>query len=270
MDKLSIIIADKHPVVRIGLERLLRNDLNLNATITHCANLAAANTWIKKASAPVDLLVVGQAFKEVGEIRQTISLFADKFGYEMPVLVFSELDERVYAPQCLAAGVAGFVHKSAWFATLTEAVDTAIKGGYFFNGKPVRREADRQALLAERNNPLAMLSEREREICAYLARQHSCVAIGDALRIHRSTVSTYKNRIFKKLGATNDTQFAQLWDSYRQIGFTAMPAMGSWLGTASHSNAPRRDKKGGQLLSNVLGPNGNKGSLQGTCRGKSG
>lgn len=214
MEKLNIVITDRHPVVRIGLERLVKGSLGSETLITFCSDFEDVYKIIRKGRKPIDLLIVGHAFKDVGEIRQCIAVSAEKFGYGVPVLVFSELDEDIYAPLCLASGASGFVRKSAWFSVLTEAIDTVLKGGCFANGKSIRRLEDRQALLGKQADPTVKLSKREREISDYLAKGHSCMEISDRLKLHRSTVSTYKSRVFKKLKVVTDAQFAKLWNSY--------------------------------------------------------
>lgn len=217
MEKLNIVITDKHPVVRIGLERLINGNFGAGTTITFCDDFLDVQQFARVNRTPIDLLIVGHAFEDVSEIYTCISKVGGRPGLGLPVLVFSELEEEIYAPLCFAAGVLGFVHKSAWFPVLIEAIDTVLKGGYFVNGKPIRRLEDRQVLLANRYNPIGRLSQREKEIAKYLVDGYSCMQISDKLNLHRSTVSTLKSCVFKKLRVTTDAQFAMLWSSYRSI-----------------------------------------------------
>lgn len=225
MEKLNIVITDRHPVVRIGLERLVKGSLGSDTTITFCADFEEVHKIVRKGRKPIDLLIAGHAFNDVSEISQCVAVSAEKFGFGVPVLVFSELDEEIYAPLCLASGASGFVRKNAWFSVLTEAIDTVLKGGCFANGRSIRRAEERQALLGKRADPTVKLSKREREISSYLAKGHSCMDISDRLKLHRSTVSTYKSRVFKKLKVVTDAQFAKLWNSYSS-GSLATPASG--------------------------------------------
>ena len=153
MDELNILIADKHRAVRIGLERLLKHELRLEAAVTHCEDLTDAGNRMSAGQIPVDLVLAGFACPSTDEIRQLVASSRNMFGYEIPVLVYSDLDDRVYAPMVLAAGAIGFVRKSAWFPTLVAAIDTAIKGGFFVGGKPLLRQADREALINMRTTP---------------------------------------------------------------------------------------------------------------------
>lgn len=223
MQQLHVIIADKHPVVRIGLAKLISSELGIDTCPVFNVDLNETNNYVRKSNKPVDLLIIGHAFRETSEIRKTLDLFLKKFGYNVPILVFSELDEQVYAPLCLAAGALGFISRGARFSMLAEAIDTVLKGSYFVNGRPVRSVEERMTLIQRSTNPMASLSEREREICEHLLQGYSCLDISDMLQVHRSTVSTYKNRVFKKLGVTNDTQFAELWRNFTNEKNTNRP-----------------------------------------------
>lgn len=211
MEKLNVIIADRQPVVLIGLEQFFISDFGQDVHITCFTDLNEANDYLLSENKAVDLLLVGHAFTDVGEIRKSVAISVEKFGYSIPILVFPKHDEQVYAPLCLAAGALGFIHRKASFSELNEAIDTVLKKGYFIYGKPVRGVEERIALLARLTRPMERLSPRELEICGYLIRRYSCSEISDRLNIHRSIVSTIKRRIFRKIGIGTDTQLVELW-----------------------------------------------------------
>lgn len=237
----------------MGLERLLKHELELDGAITHCKDLTGAGNLMKAGQRPLDLVLAGQTLSCTDEIREFLALSREMFGYEIPVLVYSDLDEQTYAPIVLAAGAVGFVRKSAWFPTLIAAIDTAIKGGYFVGGRPLLRQADREALVNLRNNPLCTLSVQELKIGEFLAKKHTCQAISKALSVHRSTVSTYRRRIFKKFKVTNTREFAQLWNGFQSHdGPHASPATSELLTfPVSHPEVARENA--GLLLRNVHG-----------------
>lgn len=226
MDHIKIIIADKHPAVRMGLERVLWNELGLKGTVTHCSSLTDACAHMRKDQQPVDLVVAGYAFNSAKEIRTLLKVSRAIFGHETPVLVVSEPDDLPFAPRVMAAGAMGFVPKNAPLSTLSEAIDTIIKGGYFLGSRSLLRQADREKLKKQQDNPLLKLSTREIEIGSFLAKQLSRHEISEALALRPTTVYAYVRRIFKKLHVTNTEQFINVWkDGQSAYNVTIPPPM---------------------------------------------
>ena len=119
-------------------------------------------------------------------------------------MVFSGFDENVYARQCIRQGADGFISKSASDAEFKRAIHKILKGQIYVS------ERIQQDLLTEFNgiknnsgNPLSELSTRETDVMNLLTKGLSTSEISQNLNIQPSTVSTYKNRIFKKLAVRN-------------------------------------------------------------------
>ena len=64
-------------------------------------------------------------------------------------------------------------------------------------------------------NPLEQLSNREIEIAKLLVEGFSNIDICNTLNIQKSTVSTYKNRIFEKLDVDNLSSLIQIFNFYK-------------------------------------------------------
>ena len=69
-------------------------------------------------------------------------------------------------------------------------------------------------ILKKPTNPLEQLSNRELEVANLLVDGYGNNEISTKLYIQKTTVSTYKNRIFEKLGVNNLSDFISIFNLY--------------------------------------------------------
>ena len=69
-------------------------------------------------------------------------------------------------------------------------------------------------ILKKPSNPLEQLSNREIEIAKFLVDGRSNIDISKSLNIKKTTVSTYKNRIFEKLSIDTLSGLIQIFQLY--------------------------------------------------------
>ena len=116
--------------------------------------------------------------------------------------MFSGLDEQVYALPYLEHGVDGYLHKLSSEDEIVQAVNSVLKGKRYLS-ESVKGKIVNMALGRTVNNPLDQLSSRELEVSRYLVQGMGNQEICNRLNLQKSTVSTYKNRIFEKLNINN-------------------------------------------------------------------
>lgn len=63
-------------------------------------------------------------------------------------------------------------------------------------------------------NPLEKLSDRERQILQLMARGEGNLEISNILNIQMPTISTYKKRIYKKLGTGNIADLIKIYENF--------------------------------------------------------
>lgn len=186
---LSILTVDDHAVVRQGLRHMLGmefRDLVFGEARTAPEALAA----LAKRSWSLVVLDIALADAEGFDLLQQIrSLYPDR-----KVLVFSVHFEPEYATRAKRLGADGFVSKSASRADLIKAVRKVLDGGAYFR-PPVSVEPAPA--------PLPDLSAREHRVLLAIAAGHHIGDIAADMTLSIKTVSTYKHRIFNKLGLTS-------------------------------------------------------------------
>lgn len=198
IDKKSVLVIDDHSIVRQGIYLLLKKHF-ANITIFEASTLNEGRTIIKREN--INFIILDINFPEGNSLNFVENLSLEYDG-DMRILMFSALDESIYAFKFIKAGASGYLSK------LCEPDDIIRAFGKFFESGKYMSEDLKEKLLDNiiRKNsitPIELLSIRELEIARLLAAGLSNNEIAFKLYIHKSTVSTYKTRIFEKLGITN-------------------------------------------------------------------
>tara|TARA_Y100001001_G_scaffold15873_1_gene13900 strand:- start:14148 stop:14792 length:645 start_codon:yes stop_codon:yes gene_type:complete len=195
--EIKLLIVDDHFVVRHGTSLVL-NQAYKRATIDQVENISDAIRKIKEIS--YDIILLDISFPK-GNVQQLL----DQVRIHRPnlkILMFSGLDEQVYALPYLEHGVDGYLHKLSSEDEIVQAVNSVLKGKRYLS-ESVKGKIVNMALGRTVNNPLDQLSSRELEVSRYLVQGMGNQEICNRLNLQKSTVSTYKNRIFEKLNINN-------------------------------------------------------------------
>lgn len=206
-------VIERHAAVRIGLASCLGERYG-SIPVFFFDSLEDLIHQTSGVPQSIGLIILGQTSEDLVEVREAAAWIAGGRGDHVPILVFSELEERVYASLSIAAGASGFVHKSAAVSVLLEAVNTLLDEGGFINGKPFRIDRNGHASPTVKDMPFANLSEREFQMAWYFAQGYRMADIAEELGLGRSTVSTYKKRLFEKLNIKSSSQFVQFWNYF--------------------------------------------------------
>lgn len=199
---MKILIADDHSVIRQGVSLMLRDafdtvEIDQADSLYETLNLLKDNTF--------DLLLLdinlpgGNNAVMIEDVRN--------IQEDIKILMFSAYEEEQYALRYLQAGVQGYLNKLSSEEKIMEGVNVVLNGGIYF-GEAVNTNISKDA------NPLDSLSARELEIAGMLVKGEGNLEIANKLGIGMSTVSTYKSRIFEKLGVTNVVAMAEKYWLY--------------------------------------------------------
>jgi DNA-binding NarL/FixJ family response regulator len=192
-----VVIAEDLFLIRDGLTRLLQaHGLEVVAAVDNGTDLLAAVTSTRPHLAVVDVRLP-PSFTDEG-LRAALA--ARRAVPGLPVLVLSQYVEQLYARELLAGGSGGIgyllkdrVLDSAQFL---DAVRRVAGGGTAMDPDVVAK------LLAgnARDEPLAALTPRERDVLALMAEGCSNAAIAAGLHFSEGAVAKHSASIFGKLG----------------------------------------------------------------------
>ena len=118
------------------------------------------------------------------------------------VLVFSSLNEQIYAPNAIKAGASGFVHKSKKLETLGSTI-VNVNQGIIMMSDTLKKNLEIIAKQNKNDRLYRKLSSREIEVLRYLCDGKKNNEISKLLELNEKTISTYKLRLLQKLNVTN-------------------------------------------------------------------
>src|SRR5690606_3132766 len=116
------------------------------------------------------------------------------------ILVCSAHSEMVYALRCIDAGADGYLQKTVDQNEIMKAVTTVLRGRQYISEK--MKDYIMESRLNPQNrevveNPLTLLTDREMEVCEFLRKGLRSSEIATQMKLHASTISTYKIKIFQ-------------------------------------------------------------------------
>jgi two-component system, NarL family, response regulator NreC len=197
MNKLRIILADDHAVVRSGLEMLInaQNDMEV---VGQADSGREAVRQVKDRDP--DIAVMDVSMPDMGGAEAT-----EQIKRECPrvrVLALTRHDDQGYLRRLLRAGAAGYVLKISAADDLINAIRIVAAGGTYLDpslaGELVRGFVGRSAsAVAERLR--GQLTDREEEILRLIAWGGSNKEIATQLGISVKTVEFHKASAAEKL-----------------------------------------------------------------------
>ena len=193
---MRVVVAEDLFLLRDGLVRLLEaHDFAIAAAVGDAPALLAALVDERPDVAIVDVRLP-PTFTDDG-LRAALAARVTVPG--LPVLVLSQYVEQLYARELLAdrAGAVGYLLKDRVFNDdqFVDAVRTVAGGGTVMDSEVVTKLLGRRA----REEPLARLSAREREVLGLMAEGRSNSAIAQRLFVTEKAVSKHSTSIFTKL-----------------------------------------------------------------------
>jgi two-component system NarL family response regulator len=191
--KIRVIIADDHPIVRMGLRALIdaQPDMRIVAEADGGAAAVAAFTTHRPDVMLVDLRMPGMGGREVISAVRTAVPDA-----RIIVLTSFDGDEDVF--RAVQAGARGYLLKASPPDEVVKAVRTVHAGGRLISPDVAARLADRV------NSP--SLTAREVAVLELVAKGLSNKEIAAALFLAEDTVKNHLKHVFAKLEVSDRTE----------------------------------------------------------------
>jgi DNA-binding NarL/FixJ family response regulator len=193
---MRVVVAEDLYLLREGLVRLLE---------AHGFEIAAA---VGSAPALLDALLEQRPDVAIIDVRLPPSFTDDGLRAALearrrlpglPVLVLSQYVEQLYARELLAdqAGAVGYLLKDRVFSDdqFVDAIRAVASGGTAMDPEVIGKLLARRS----RDEPMARLTAREREVLELMAEGRSNSAIAQRLFISDKSVSKHSTSIFAKL-----------------------------------------------------------------------
>jgi DNA-binding NarL/FixJ family response regulator len=198
-----VLIVDDHPLVRSGLQDMLRRETGLEVCGV-ADDVAGALRGV--ATTRPDVVIVDLSLRG-GSGLDLIKQVRAQHPY-VTLLVASMHDSLDFVDRALAAGASGFVSKLEPAETIIEAVQGVLSGRLYVSPGISEQMELRSAGSARRAGaPVTeTLSDRELEVFEEIGRGRSTRQIAEALHRSVKTIETHRANIKRKLGLANGTE----------------------------------------------------------------
>ena len=217
-ESIRVLIADDHRLVRAGMSELLREEPGIEV-------IGEAGDGMEVLElAPrlrPDVILMDVQMPRLGGIETTRRL--NETQPEARVIAISALDADPVPARIMEAGAWGFLGKGAEPAEVVTAVRRVADGERYVPAALAKRLA-----LAEKagdaQGQFVNLSRRELELVLYTAQGLGTLAVAQRLSLSPKTVSTYRRRVYDKLGVDNDIDLIKLAAGHGLIRLELPPA----------------------------------------------
>jgi DNA-binding NarL/FixJ family response regulator len=213
-----IAIIDDHAIVREGLARLIRHDIELAV----CGLFEGSTNVLESVAAfQPEMVIVEIALNTIDGIA-LIKSIRTQFP-QMPILVLSLQEECFYAERALRAGASGYIMKRETSHGLMCAISSVLKGNLYLSQKMsalvLTKYLNGRTKTKDAGSPQTSLSNRELEIFELIGQGHRTRTIAESLQLSTKTVETHRAHIMEKLNLRNSIELLQRamqWTELRQ------------------------------------------------------
>ena len=198
---IRVLIADDQPLQRAGQALILESADDLHVVAE--AGTGEQAISLARKHRP-DVVLMDVRMPGIGGIEATGIITRDLPGTRVIVLTTFDLDE--YAFGSLRSGASAFLLKSTQPEGLVDAVRIVHSGTAVVDPRLTRQLIDHylqridEPATGKREQALAVLTPRERDVFDAIARGLTNSEISSGLHLAPSTVKSYINTIFAKLG----------------------------------------------------------------------
>ena len=202
--RITVLIADDHPVVRQGLQVLLsvQDDIQVVGEAADGGQAVAMAAELVPDVMLLDLkLPVMDGIAVLRELRDS--------GRRARALVLTSAADRGLVALAVQAGAAGFLYKDVDPDALVRAI-RSVHDGHTLLAPEAAWSLLRSGAAAPAVAGIGALTGREREVLVQIADGRSNREIARLLRVSEKTVKTHVSSVLAKLGVADRTQAALL------------------------------------------------------------
>jgi two-component system response regulator NreC len=197
-EPIGVMVVDDHRVLRSGLRLLIDREPDMR----FLAEAETAEQAIALAArVEPDVVVLDIEMPGMGGLAAMAELRRRAPG--MRIVMLSMHEGAADVQRAFAAGADGYVTKSAAGNELVGAIRAAVEGRGYLD------PALGAAMATPVRDPLAGLTDREREVMRLLALGHGNSEIAAMLHLSPRTVETHRANVMGKLGIDSRAELVQ-------------------------------------------------------------
>jgi NarL family two-component system response regulator LiaR len=202
-DRIRVLIADDHAIVRKGLRALLATETDI-VVVGEAEDGRQAVAEVERLDP--DIVLMDLVMPEVDGIEAIRQIKARQLEVRILVLTSFAADDKVFP--AIKAGALGYLLKDSSPEELVRAIHQVHRGESSLHPMIARKLLQELSQPADQPPAPEPLTEREVEVLQLVAQGYSNQGIADQLVISEATVRTHVSNILGKLHLASRTQAA--------------------------------------------------------------
>jgi two-component system, NarL family, nitrate/nitrite response regulator NarL len=206
---IRVLIADDHPVVRVGLRNMLQADALIKVVGEARDGVEALE--LARTLSP-DILLLDLAMPNVAGMDALREMTSGDLNARTRTIVLTGLIDKRQVLEALQLGARGVVLKDAAVEHLTRCIRAVMQGQYWLEGRPVQNLVqvlrDLTVQTAAPPRKTFGLTAREMEVVGLITEGCTNKDIAKTFGISEETVKRHLTNIFNKLGVGNRLELA--------------------------------------------------------------
>ncbi len=197
MNKINVLIADDHAIVRDGIQQLLKKESDIKV-VGEAVDGIKAIEMVKDLNPHVVLLDIAMpnlnGLEVIGILKESTP--------QSQVVILSMHANESYVHQVLKSGAMGYVLKASPSTDIVDAIRAAYNNEYFLSSK-IKANVIESYLKTKKNEPAKrgydLLSEREQQVFRLIVQGNSTKQIANILFVSPKTIEKHRTSISAKL-----------------------------------------------------------------------
>lgn len=199
-EKIRILIADDHSVVRNGIIRSLTSSFPA-AEFGEAGNAVEVLRLVNYARWSLVILDINMPGRSGMEVLKEI-----KASYPLiPVIIFSMYPEDQFAIRAMKAGASAYLTKDISSKELEKAIKGILQGERYFTPS-IAELLTNELRDSSHKHSHEMLSDREHQVFLMIAGGQNVSDIARGLSLSVKTISVYRSIVLKKMNLKNNSE----------------------------------------------------------------
>ncbi len=198
------LLVDDHQLVRSGIRRILEDADGIDV-VGEAGSGEEALGQVRSLDPDVVLMDVNMP--GIGGLEATRKLL--RIAPALKIIALTIHMDEPYPSRLLEAGAMGYLTKGCDVEEIVKAI-RHVSGGQRYIGADIARHMALTGFSGGGQNCFQKLSRREMQVMMMITQGHKLQDISDTLCLSPKTVSTYRYRLYEKLGVENDVELTHL------------------------------------------------------------
>lgn len=200
---INVMLVDDHDLVRKGIRRLLDDASGIKVVAEAMDGEQAIREVRKKKP---DVILMDVSMPGIGGLEATRKI--TRSLPDMKIIAVTIHDNEPFPARLLEAGAAGYITKGCAIEEIISAIQSVHQGKQYIT-PGVAQKLALSFVNHGTKSVIEELTQREMQVMLMMVRGESNKEISISLCLSPKTTSTYRYRLFEKLGVDNDVELTR-------------------------------------------------------------